>query len=458
MAVGVLTGDSYLRNTLATGRMIRFLVLAATTLLGLSSRLDRPLAYWSVSIIYGTSILIPILLGWARPLLSGSATMLLDVASIGTLIVLRGEEAQGLLVGTFTLMLLAAVLEGVGTIFLNAVIVSVGFVALTHWGGSASEILNLANTSQIALFFVTATLLGHVASQARTQASSRRNAERHRARAQVALHGVSLDLHENEERLRQAEETLRANDRLCTLGMLAAGVAHEIKNPLAAIAAGVEVIGEVVEEIRTDKAPIDGHALRDLTDAGSECREACEHLGHLALGLGNLSRVGVVRTDSVDLGTTLDIAARMLRRAAGPHIKLQVRGSAKRKARADPGRVLQVVLNLTKNAIDALGDQEDGAIILAHEDDGPDGVSLIVTDNGPGIPEALRARIFDPFVTTKKPGEGTGLGLHLVSEIVASHGGTITCEANKAGGALFRVRLPASEEPASAEGKEETAP
>ncbi len=444
MSVAVLSGQQKRSESLNAGRCIRLLVLAAMALLGMSARIEEPIAYWGITCAYGCYMLVPLLLGWRRILIPVAVSMLVDVAAVGTLIVLRGQQAQGLLVAVFTLMLLASVLEGIGTIFVNAIIVSIAFVALTRWGGSTPALSSLAMTSQVALFFVIAMLFGHAASHARAKTDSCRSSERRRARAQVALHGVSSNLEQSEARLRQAKESLRANERLCTLGMLAAGLAHEIKNPLASVAAGVEVVGEVVTELRESSAAVDPRTLQDLADAQAECEAACSLLARHALGLGDLSRVGTVQTDSVDIGETLDMASRMLRRSAGSDIFIQVEGSSERLAHADPGRILQVVLNLAKNAIDALSTQGGGRIVLSHHDVGTDEIALTVSDDGPGIPEALRSTMFDAFVTTKQPGAGTGLGLHLVSEIVASHQGSITYEPSVSTGARFCVRLPAA--------------
>jgi two-component system NtrC family sensor kinase len=102
----------------------------------------------------------------------------------------------------------------------------------------------------------------------------------------------------------------------------------------------------------------------------------------------------------------------------------------------------QVLVNLLLNAVDAAG--PDGSITVATGPDAAGGVRLVVRDSGPGVPPDLAARIFEPFVTTKDPGRGTGLGLAVVQRIVEDHGGTVSVGPAPEGGAAFSVLLPAA--------------
>ncbi len=442
---GFVLSDGFLRDSRNVATTLRFLVLAAAAVLGLSSPLNNPTGFWLLSCLYAATVLAPILLPRNRltAMNFGWLVFLWDVLAISAIIILRGEEAQSLLVATFTLMLLAAVIEGLGNIFLNVVLVSVAFVALTRWGKPAEEIFDFSSLSQLALFFVTAVLMGYAADEARNQASARRNAERHRRRAQFALVNTSNELRTSEEQLVAAQKSLRANERLYTLGMLSAGVSHELKNPIAVIVAGVEAADEINGEVQAGTIPADD-AAEDLAAALGECQLACEQLHRIVRDLSNLARAGEIHTGSVDLATSLDIAARLLRKLAGSDITLEVEAVPVRPALADPGRILQVLLNLGKNALDAMHEYSGTTLTLACADPGEDYVEFSVCDDGPGIPPDLQKRMFEPFISTKGPGKGTGLGLHLVREIVTSHCGTIHFDSQPGTGTLFCVRLPVS--------------
>jgi signal transduction histidine kinase len=102
----------------------------------------------------------------------------------------------------------------------------------------------------------------------------------------------------------------------------------------------------------------------------------------------------------------------------------------------------RVILNLLNNAFDAVRDAPEARVTISSKR-GPDGVTITVADNGPGIPEDIRQKIFEPFFTTKPTGEGTGLGLSLSYDIVTKgHGGTMTVGSSASGGALFTISLP----------------
>lgn len=438
-----LPEHGFLRDSRNVATTLRFLVLAVAAVLGLSSPLRDPTSFWLLSCLYGATVLAPILLPRKRmsDARFGWLVFLWDVLAISAIIILRGQDMQSLLVATFTLMLLAAVIEGLGNVFINVLLVSMAFLALTRWGQPASEVFDFSSMSQLALFFVTAVLMGYAAEQARNQASARRNAERHRRRAQHALVSTSNDLQHSEEQLVEAHQSLRANERLYTLGLLSAGVSHELKNPIAVIVAGVEAAEEITVEVQKEITP-PKEAAEYLAAALGECQLACEQLHRIVGDLNNLARAGEVHTSAVDLATSIDVASRLLRKLAAD-IAIDVQASSVQLARADPGRVLQVILNLGKNALDAMHEAGGTTLTLACRDAG-EFVELAVQDDGPGIPTSLQERMFDPFVSTKGPGKGTGLGLHLVQEIVTSHAGTVQCESQPGEGTCFRVRLPAS--------------
>jgi len=238
------------------------------------------------------------------------------------------------------------------------------------------------------------------------------------------------------ERLLDAQGLLIRAEKLASVGRLAAGVAHEVGNPLAAVGNYVEVLRrrgadpDIVAAIERETARIDS-IVRSLLD---------------------YARPRGAQRDSLDVGALVDGAVALLD-AQGALRGVDVVVSAESGLpvlRGDRSGLEQVFVNLLLNALDATGAGGRIAIRSAaaqrHLADVPDGtaaVAVVIEDGGPGVPVELRERIFDPFFTTKAPGQGTGLGLAIVQRIVHDHGGRIDVGAGALGGAAFTVTLPA---------------
>jgi two-component system NtrC family sensor kinase len=236
--------------------------------------------------------------------------------------------------------------------------------------------------------------------------------------------------------------------------MLSAGIAHELKNPLAAIAGSLEPGPEILDELETAAAagrPIVAE-LGELRSILADCDLATGHLRRIAGELTDLVRTGPAQASAVDPAAVLDSAGRMLKAKSKVPFSLVVRSGSRRPVRVDSGRLLQVLLNLGANAIDAMEGRSHAVLTLATEDAGEDRVVFVVEDTGSGIPDEVFARLYEPFLTTKGPGRGTGLGLHLVSEIVAAHNGRIECSTRIGEGTRFRVDLPAAIEAMTPDG------
>jgi signal transduction histidine kinase len=218
-------------------------------------------------------------------------------------------------------------------------------------------------------------------------------------------------------------------DRLAAVGRLAAGVAHEVGNPLAAIGNYVEVLRrrgadpDLVVAVERETARIDA-IVRSLLDYARP-RE-----GH---------------REPVDLGrVAADVVA--LLDAQGVLRGIAVRTDVEPDVPPVPGdrsALEQVFVNLVLNAVDAAGAGGAVRLRVAAAADRARTVAATVEDSGSGIPAELRERIFDPFFTTKAPGRGTGLGLAIVQRIVHDHGGRVNVDASPLGGASFTVALPA---------------
>jgi len=264
------------------------------------------------------------------------------------------------------------------------------------------------------------------------------------------------------ERLLDAQGALVRAEKLASVGRLAAGVAHEIGNPLAAIGNYLELLG------RRGAAP-------DLVTAIE--REA-SRIDTIVRSLLDYARPRDARREPVDLGDVAQRATDLLRsqglfRQVGVEV---VRPDGLPLMLGDAAALEQVFVNLLLNAIDATG--EGGRIVVAasatrlgdgeaerrgsdgdgtgaagrvarrsgrHLESAADGtpaVQVMVGDSGAGVPADLAERIFDPFFTTKAPGKGTGLGLAIVQRIVHDHGGRVDVARAREGGAAFTVVFP----------------
>ncbi len=243
------------------------------------------------------------------------------------------------------------------------------------------------------------------------------------------LHGMRSGLEARVEE--RTQEFLRAA-RLAGLGTMAAGIAHEINNPLASIASCAEGL-----ERRIQKGGGDPEAQREyLQIIAREAYRAHEITSRL-LDFARNGGGARLRFDAPDLMRELRVLLehRLHQRSLSLHVECEPELP---QLLGDPGEIKQVLLNLLSNAIDA---SPDGGTIHVRWRAFDGEVVVEVEDEGPGVPLDVRDRIFDPFFTTKEPGKGTGLGLAIVHRIVTGHGGRI--ELGNAGkGALFRVHFP----------------
>jgi signal transduction histidine kinase len=248
-------------------------------------------------------------------------------------------------------------------------------------------------------------------------------------RMATELEGMHRELERRvEERTR---EFLRAA-RLAGLGTISAGIAHEINNPLASIAACAEGL-----ERKLRNGPIDPEQQREylqvIAKEAYRAHEITSRLLEFARGDSGAS----VPFSLSDLLREIDVLLEHRLRAR--RLSLEVAcDPAMPVVHGDPSECKQVLLNLISNAIDA--SPPGGSIRVACKRSDDETV-LEVEDHGPGIPPDTLERVFDPFFTTKAPGKGTGLGLAIVHRIVEGRGGRIEVE-NTGTGALFRVRIP----------------
>ncbi len=245
--------------------------------------------------------------------------------------------------------------------------------------------------------------------------------------------GYSLIVRDTSQQAK-LEEHLRRSDRLATVSVLAAGLAHELNNPLAVIANRIECMQQDLAARR--KGEDLAHDLEVLSEHTGRVRDVVRDV--LAFAKEDSHEVG-----SVALHTVARQMATLLERTytTGP-IRLEVRCPDSLPAVPGNEKALEIVCaNLIINAIDATSD--DGVITVETKlAENGTRLELEVRDNGSGVPPGLREKIFEPFFTTKTNGGGTGLGLALCRQIVQQHGGRIWVEDAAGGGSRFRVSLP----------------
>lgn len=228
-------------------------------------------------------------------------------------------------------------------------------------------------------------------------------------------------------------------ERLTALGMLSAGVAHEINNPLAYVLLNLEYVRQQLPQIGADPERLEG-LLGHVRDA---CHGA-QRVATIVRDLRTFARHDDGARATIDLcdvvEAAINIAGNTLKQAA--RIVRDYRDGT--FVHASASRLEQVFLNLLLNAAQALPgrpERDEIRIYLAREGDR---VVAEVTDTGPGIPPHAAARIFEPFFTTKPVGVGTSLGLPICRSIVTAHGGTIDLVPRPGPGATFRITLPAA--------------
>ena len=286
-------------------------------------------------------------------------------------------------------------------------------------------------------------------------------------------------LEDTNRELTEARDELIRAEKMASLGQMAAGVAHEIGNPLAAITGNVDLL----------KRRVSGDRERELVEATAE---QAKRIDRIVRGLLDYARAREPRVRPIDVNEVVEQGlALVLTQRRFDDVEITTSLDPEIPAvEADPFQLEQVRVNLLLNAVDAMEEADPREIRIAtsqaiedvaphlparRKDDPPGidyshrrrynqpdrvprtyafepGQSLVeirVADTGPGIPTELLERIFEPFMTTKEPGKGTGLGLAVSARLIDGMDGTIRAD-NTEGGAVFTIQLPATTEPAEA--------
>ena len=227
------------------------------------------------------------------------------------------------------------------------------------------------------------------------------------------------------------ERELEHAERLAALGRIAASMAHEINNPLAVVQSSASYVRDVADRLGDS----------ELSACASDIELAADRISTFVQHVCGFARREQLVLSDEALDNAIEIALRLVRpRAKSRAVVIEVEPAASSPVPHDPPRIAQGLLNLLSNAIDASSGH--GGRVTLRQTTREDRVVIQVDDTGQGIDPAIAERLFEPFATTKPPGEGTGLGLAITRRIMQDHGGDVTLVARTSGGTRAELSLP----------------
>ena len=274
-----------------------------------------------------------------------------------------------------------------------------------------------------------------------------REAAETRAAMAEKLVRASHDLEASNRKLKETQAQLIQNEKMVSLGQLVAGIAHEINNPLAFVVNNLFIAESGLEALAPEIEPhLAEPLLKKMRKARAclgEMREGLTRVKELVLDLRTFSRLDEGEFQTVDIVEAIDTVLLLLKHKMSSRIQVEKRYGPSRRLHCSAGRINQVLMNLTANAIDAMSGKGK-LIITTSQTTGqtPELFTISIRDTGAGIPAGIRGKIFDPFFTTKPVGQGTGLGLAISYGIVQDHGGSIEVQSEEGVGTEFIVRIP----------------
>lgn len=286
----------------------------------------------------------------------------------------------------------------------------------------------------------------------------------------TSLNQLISRVEEQLQEIQQAQTQLIQTEKMSSLGQLVAGIAHEINNPINFITGNIEHSNHYIQDIleivnlyqkeHPNPSPelqeiiedVDlEFVITDLTKMLSSMSIGSERIRQIVLSLRNFSRLDESEKKRVDIHEGIDSTLLLCNHRLYPHIEVITRYEELDPIECYPAQLNQVFMHLMNNAIDALESQpqkESKAlqsphkIIIQTQKINERTIQIKIADNGPGIEEAIRSKIFDPFYTTKPPGKGTGLGLSIAYGVVEKHGGKIEVSSEPGKGSEFIITLP----------------
>ena len=278
----------------------------------------------------------------------------------------------------------------------------------------------------------------------------------------VVLEDQKEELHSMLESLKLTQSQLVQSEKMASLGQLVAGIAHEINNPVTFISAGVDSLGtnldeirqvlevyhrltpgnaaEKLKEIENLKEQIDyKQAIREINKLIESIKNGTERTTQIVNGLRTFSRLDEDVLKVANLHEGLDSTLILLRNRYKNRIEISRDYGDIPLLECFPGQLNQVFMNVISNAIDAI---DDIGVIAISTTKLNGFIQINIKDSGSGMPENIKAKIFDPFYTTKDVGEGTGLGLSISHGIIEKHKGSIKVHSEAGNGTEFIINLP----------------
>jgi len=280
--------------------------------------------------------------------------------------------------------------------------------------------------------------------------------------AEEQLENSSRELYKKNQALQKQQAAMLKNEKLATIGMLSAGVAHEINNPLAVVIGNLNSLTEYNQNLLTLLARMQ-HWQQELPEAVAaefkqldedidfafiaedapemiaDMREGLLRMQEIVANMKTFSRTKPGERQSVDINACIEASLKLVNNEIRDHCEVILNLQPLPPTAANHSELSQVFMNLAINAAHAL--EKDGKIhIQTSHLDGI--ITIKVVDNGSGIPEEIRKDIFNPFFTTKPPGQGTGMGLAVVHGIIEDHQGTINVNSKDDVGTCFTITLP----------------
>lgn len=249
-----------------------------------------------------------------------------------------------------------------------------------------------------------------------------------------SIHGLIEDAGQTHLELERSREHLLQAEKMAMVGKLAAGVAHSVRNPLTSVKMRLFSLGRSLE--------LNAHQKEDFQVITEEIR----HIDTIVQNFLEFSRPPKLKIQSISPSAVVDQTLQLLKhRLKSYDIDVQVkRREPLPEIEGDPEQLKEVFVNLIENACEAM--EPGGSIVITEETASPPPshtVRVLVTDNGPGIPDSIRKKLFEPFFTTKE--EGTGLGLSIATRIVQEHDGRLDVTSKEGQGTTFIITLPLKE-------------